>query len=121
MSLLFRAFWVLAALAGWLAYGYGWYLIVGAPNAVDFPDVLLDVGLTLTLLGLVSAYWIVHNFRLAREGDRGRATRWVPWRYERDPLDQPVEMAAGVEDARVVSVTVEGSGPKRFRPGRDAP
>lgn len=120
LSRLMQPVWWLIAAAAWVAFGYAWYVVLrdGMPDILN--SIGFDLGFIAVTLGVFTAYWIVRNVRIAREGHRGGATRWTPLSYEEDPLGQPVRRAEGVGDARVVAVTVDEAGHKHLRPGEGA-
>lgn len=107
--------WAALTLVGWIAYGAVWVLFLRDPDPVPVRAIGLELGWVLAVLGVASAYWIVHNRRRAREGGRGGATRWEPWSYGRDGLGHAVYQGSGLEEADEVTVTVDGLGTKRFR------
>lgn len=116
MSLLKTLVRWLAVAAGWVAFAYGWFLVAQDPSPGLLGAVGGRLGLILLALALLTAYWIVHNVRIAREGRRADSCLWAPFEYRMDRLGRSVTLDGDVRSAQVVVVSVNDEDGKRFHP-----
>lgn len=112
-----RAFHTLIALAGWIVFGYWWWLVLGRLDAQHVRWTLVFIASTLVLSVMLTAAWAFHNLRIFRR--RGPRTQ-VPttaFEFKRDRLGRPIVFADRhevVERAQVVQITLGHEG-KTYR------
>src|SRR5687768_3605204 len=110
---------ILFALAGWVLFTYWWWLVLGQTGRDQIVWTLTFIGISLAVIVLVTALWVMHNVRLFRRksprvhvGPRPVARR--EGRRTRTPL--PPREASDLVYSANVCVVVEG-GLKAYRPG----
>lgn len=105
------------ALLGWVLFGYWWWVVLGHTGRNQIVWTLAFIGISLAVIVLVTALWVVHNVRIFRrkgprlhQGARPVEQRQgalimppMPMRNDTDLLTSPV-----------VRVVVEG-GLKSYR------
>lgn len=112
----------LVALAGWVLFVYWWLLVLRQTGREQIVWTLVFIGISLAVIVLVTALWVVHNVRIfRRKGPRLHVgARPVAAREgEPAPAAAPARDSADLRSARVVRIVVDG-GMKAYRPGADA-
>jgi hypothetical protein len=112
-----RAFHTLIATAGWIVFGYWWWLVLGRLDPVHVRWTLVFIALTLALSVLLTAAWAFHNLRIFRlRGPRTQVPR-TTYEFKRDRLGRPIVFADRrelLEKAQVVQIGLEHEG-KTYR------
>ena len=60
----------------WVVFGYYWYLVVQQPVTQHTKNALTIVGIIIAVITVFDGFWIVHNIRVAKKGQR--RTRMAP-------------------------------------------
>lgn len=104
---------LLAIVAGWALFAWGWVEVATRPWQTR-ELCLLIVGAFVVLPALTAA-WILHNFALFRRKGPRRAVPVAERPYDRDWAQRPVQADwTALAGASVVAIDIE-AGTKRFR------
>lgn len=96
--------------AGWAVFGWLWWRVLGRPGAQDAVRSSLALVAALTALtAVVTGLWIAHNLALARRRAGRRSATPPLVAPERDRLGRRLVVDPGIDDARLVTVTVDGT------------
>ncbi len=107
------------ALLGWVLFGYWWWVVLGRTGSNQIVWTLAFIGISLAVIVLVTALWVVHNVRIFRKkGPRlHQGARPVEQRQGAPGLPpMSVRKDADLLTSPVVQVVVEG-GLKSYRTG----
>lgn len=112
-----RTMHYLFALLGWVLFGYWWWIVLGHTGRHQIVWTLAFIGISLAVIVLVTALWVVHNVRIFRQkGPRlHQGARPVDPR-EGAPVLPPMRVRedADLLTSPVVRVVIEG-GLKAYR------
>jgi hypothetical protein len=106
-----RALHAVIAIAGWIVFGYWWWLVFRRVNATEVRYTVWFLGVALFVIVLVTALWALHNKMLFRRLGPRTKLRDVAEDFSRDTVGRPVDMPAVPEEcltADVIVIRIEG-------------
>lgn len=114
-----RAAHVLAIVAGWVLFFWGWHrVLIGHPDFETLRDLVLGAAIVVPV---VTISWILHNRGIHRRKGARRSVPAASLQYDVDfNGHQVVADFCALAEARRVSIVVEG-GRKLYRLETDAP
>lgn len=99
------------AIAGWILFGYWWWLVFGRVSRAEVRFTAIFIAVTTLVAVTVTSLWSAHNKRMYRRGDRRVASPLVLGDFTQDTLGRDVSLEGGIEQVRNrawVHVHVEG-------------
>jgi cytoskeletal protein RodZ len=113
-----RVLHTLIAVAGWVLFGYWWWLVMQRVSQAEVRFTAWFVAIALVVIVLVTALWASHNLRLFKR--KGPRTQLRPSAHDgsRDTIGRPVGMPAVPDEYRSASLIVVRieDGIKVYRP-----
>lgn len=107
-----RVFHTLLAVAGWVLFGYWWWLVFHRVSGQEVRFTALFIAFSLAIIVLVTAAWAFHNLSIyARRGPRKRIREVRPdFSHDRVGRDVTFRDAASLQRAAVVYVGLGETG-----------
>lgn len=105
-----RVLHAIIALAGWLLFGYWWWLVARRVSAQEVRFTFILIAIALVVIVAVTAAWAAYNVRLFQSRGARTKLREVPLDFSNDTLGRAVRLPVGdvCRTAAVVNVSVEG-------------
>jgi hypothetical protein len=91
-SLIARVSTWIALAVGWAIFAAWWAIVLQRESARSLGVALSLLAAVLVVSGVATALWTWHNVRVARNGKRGMASRYIPMVWERDTLGRPLQL-----------------------------
>ena len=93
-----RVFHSLVALAGWVLFGYWWWLVARRVSAHEVRFTLLVIGIALGVIVLLTAAWALHNIMIFRRRGPRTHLRAVVQDFSHDTVGRSVQLPRLPED-----------------------
>ena len=104
---------ILGASLGWALFIYGWRLVLESPAVsklrIEFS--VLEVAAMIVLIIGGALWWIRHNLSIARLGHRGKISRYISPKFERDYFGRALTLPsrAVLIQSAVINLRIEGN------------
>lgn len=100
----------LALAFGWVLFALWWRVVLTVESTDFFLRALASLGVGMAVVFTASRWWVAHNERLARKGNRGLTSRYAVPSWTHDAIDRPVVMPSRSELADAAVITINAGG-----------
>jgi len=100
----------LALAFGWVLFALWWRVVLTVESTDFFLRALAILGVGMAVVFTTSRWWVAHNKRLARKGNRGLTSRYAVPSWAHDAIDRPVVMQSRSELAAAAVITISADG-----------
>lgn len=87
------AVWLLLAI-GWGIFAAWWVIVLHRESARSLGVAVGLIAATVVASAIATWLWTGHNIRIAKKGNRGRSSMFIPLQWERDTLGRALDLPA---------------------------